>query len=278
VTLHFVAPQADAERFFSAHPFFTRDEFAAEYTAAGHTVASVNKVLAYHSRAGRIMRLRRGVYCTREVDADPFVCASKLARDAVIAYSGALAFHKLIGIGHSMSLLSAKRAREVVAGDVVHRIIPHALPPGKEHHLTEMHARLGGTVRVTTLSRTLVDCMHRLDHGPGFLETFRAFACKPDLQVNFNEVCEYVGMLGSRVTAARVGACIWAHPTWRQYSADHQFALARMAGPCTLYALPDRAAADTVYLARFRLVVPEALVLAADHPPTDDWSPPPDLN
>ena len=87
--------------FFSAAPVFTHEEFlVAHAQAKGRSRHTSNNLLALHLAAGRLVRVRRGLYATvpRGVDqkaavVDPYLVATKLADDAVVAYhAGAARF------------------------------------------------------------------------------------------------------------------------------------------------------------------------------------------
>ncbi len=270
-------PRGDAERIFASRDVFTREEFATSWVAAGHSPASADSVLNYYDGTGRILRVRRGLYITAESRIDPFVIASKLAPGAVIAYSGALAFHRLHGVGHSMAVAAPKRARPFTLNEVCYRTVPHPLPAGRELEHTEEHEHEGIKLRVTTPARTLVDCMHRLERGPGFLSTFRAFASHPDFHVNLREIAAYAFLLGSKVAAARTAACLWGHPKWHSLSYDQQCALAALAGRNTVYAVPPPLE-EPQYLARIRVIVPGAFMSIVHSPETIDWRPPGDAD
>src|SRR3546814_6475198 len=82
--------------FFSAHPVFSRAEYAA---AVGRRPGDkvVTAMLAQHLQAGNIRRVARGVFASvpKHADAgkwsvDRFLAASRLRRGGVIAYHSAL--------------------------------------------------------------------------------------------------------------------------------------------------------------------------------------------
>ncbi len=94
--------------YFASHPLFRLENFTAAHQA-GERLKPDSSLAAVkqHVRAGNLLRIRRGVYAvvprgqTREtVGVDPYVLASNLAPDAVVAYHGALQFH---GKAHSLT-------------------------------------------------------------------------------------------------------------------------------------------------------------------------------
>jgi hypothetical protein len=106
--------------FLSAHPVFTRAEFAAAF---GHPAgaANVTSLLRHHLRAGNIKRVSREVFAAvpahlaaDRMVIDRFVAASKLRADGVLGFHSALELH---GIAYSefneVQLISAGRTERV---------------------------------------------------------------------------------------------------------------------------------------------------------------------
>jgi len=101
------ASTATPRTFFARHPVFTSDEFADHHrrTGSGYRVTR-QSILAHHEARGRIVRLRRGLYATvppgvdpERAPVDPYLVASRLTPDAVLAYHTALELH---GYAHSV--------------------------------------------------------------------------------------------------------------------------------------------------------------------------------
>jgi hypothetical protein len=57
--------------FFATHPVFTRAKFVAAHTASGRSEHTSNNLLAKHLKAGRLVRVRRGLYATVPPGLDP---------------------------------------------------------------------------------------------------------------------------------------------------------------------------------------------------------------
>jgi len=87
--------------FFRTHPVFTVDDFAGFLSSdETHNVRTQESLLAYHVKAGNIVRVRRGLYAVVPPGAsaetypvDPFLLASRMTKDAVLAYHTALELH-----------------------------------------------------------------------------------------------------------------------------------------------------------------------------------------
>lgn len=106
--------------FFVHHPVFRLEELEAFLHARGtdneHTIQAL---IAYHITQGHILRIRRGLYATVPIGSspdeqlvDPYLVASRLTDDAVIAYHSALQFHgKAYSLHHRHYYLTKQRLR-----------------------------------------------------------------------------------------------------------------------------------------------------------------------
>lgn len=199
--------------FFATHPVFTHDEYLA--TRAGpRSPRTADSLLARHAAAGRILHVRRGLYATVPAGAaadtfqvDPFLLATKLAADAAVAYHAALQLRgKTYSVWHRFAVLTRAHARPLrFQGCEVVPVRPPlalaGLPDLGGGVVSEPHA--GGTVRVTTLERTLVDVLEAPDLGGGFEEVFRSLALVE--YFDLAAVVEHTLARRSALTAARVG-------------------------------------------------------------------------
>ena len=169
--------------FFAKAPVFTREEFASAHaTRESRSTHTVSNILAHHLATGRLVRVRRSLYATvpRGVDpkaatVDPYLVATKLAKDATVAYHAALQFH---GKSHSLSnrfaYLTRHRARpfsyrQEEFAPVQLPAVLRNLPDAGGGILMQHHA--GALVRVTTLERTLVDVLDAPAHGGGWQDS-----------------------------------------------------------------------------------------------------------
>src|SRR5450759_5416436 len=115
-----------SEDFFETHPLFTMQEYLAARSGTGRSLSTAKNLLAKHIAAGRIVRVRRGLYATvargvdsRQSPVDPFLVASRLADDAVVAYHAALQFFgKTYSVWRRFDYLTDDRRRPfAVRGD-----------------------------------------------------------------------------------------------------------------------------------------------------------------
>jgi predicted transcriptional regulator of viral defense system len=199
--------------FLSAHPIFTRAEFAAAF---GHpaSAANVTSLLRHHLRAGNIKRVSREVFAAvpahlaaDRMIIDRFAAASKLRTDGVLGFHSALELH---GIAYSefneVQLISVGRTELVELPFGACRFVtpPKALvAAGKADYLTKTMDRHGVAVRVTAVERTLVDVLHRPELAGGVEEVLQSL----DLvrYLDSAKVADYVELLDNRSIASVSG-------------------------------------------------------------------------
>jgi predicted transcriptional regulator of viral defense system len=199
--------------FLSAHPVFTRAEFAAAF---GHPAgaANVTSLLRHHLRAGNIKRVSREVFAAvpahlaaERMVIDRFAAASKLRSDGVLGFHSALELH---GIAYSefneVQLVSAGRTERVDLPFGACRFVspPKALAAtGKADYLTTTMDRQGVTVRVTAVERTVVDVLHRPELAGGAEEVLKSLDLVRYLDPT--KVADYVELLDNRSLASVSG-------------------------------------------------------------------------
>ncbi|MBI1382689.1 MAG: transcriptional regulator [Planctomycetaceae bacterium] len=209
--------------FFAAHPVFTHDDFVAAHTAGGRSEHTSNALLAQHVAAGRLLRVRRGLYAHVPAGADPnahapdpYLLTTKLRPDAVVAYHAAFAFHgRAYSVWRRHTFLTADRARPFRFRGQEYTPVQASAVLRQRPDLGGgiiIRAHAGGEVRVTTLERALVDVLDRPEHGGGWEEIWRSLGMIE--YVDVAEVVRYTRLLGSAVTAARVGFVLeeWREP------------------------------------------------------------------
>jgi predicted transcriptional regulator of viral defense system len=200
--------------FFQTHPAFTHSEFVAAHTASGRSEFSSNNLLAWHLNANNLIRVRRGLYAVvprgvdpQKVSVDPYLLTSKLADDAAVAYHAALQFHgKTYSLWRRFHFLTNRRSKPFSFRDM--EFIPVQVPsavrslPRWGGGINEVqHA--GGTARVTSLERTLVDVLDKPDKCGGWEETWRSLEMVEFFDLD--SVLDYALALNSSLTVAKVG-------------------------------------------------------------------------
>jgi len=210
----------DSDVFYATHPVFTLEEFLRAGGEADRTLSTAKNLLARQVAAGRVVRVRRGLYATvppgvppSHVVVDPFLLVGRLAPDAVIAYHAALQFHgKAYSVWRRFHYLTdGPRRPFVFAGD---EFVPVSTPAalrsneGRRTGIEEL-SHAGGVIRVTGLERTFVDALDTLARSGGWEEVWRSLEMVEFFDVDW--VVEYTLRFGSAVTAARVGVFLELH-------------------------------------------------------------------
>lgn len=254
--------------FFAAHPVFRFDEFRAEHQAGGdRSQQTTAAVLKQHVAAGHLVNVRRGLYACvpRGVEArgfvpDPYLVASRMSPDAVIAYHSAL---ELMGEAHSLSrqvtYLTGRRAKPLELHGT--RFIP-VLAPAPVRTLPDFGGgvrelgRQGLTIRVTGHERTFVDVLDAPEHGGGWEEIWRSLESIEFLDLDL--VIDYALRLGSALTVARVGFYLEQHREELMVEERHLAALGLHAPGQPRY-FERRHRKGGKLIRRWNLIVPEGV-------------------
>jgi predicted transcriptional regulator of viral defense system len=252
--------------FFARHPVFRFEEFRAAHQSGGtRSPETTGSVLKQHVAAGNLINVRRGLYARVPETAtaatfrvDPYLVASRLAADAVIAYHSAL---QLLGKAHSQSqrllYLSVHRAKPFTFQDTefVPVLVPVALRklPDLGGGLRE-ERRLGLTVKVTGYERTLVDVLDAPAYGGGWEEIWRSLEAIEF--VDLDVVVAYALRLGSALTIARVGFFLEQHQDELLVEERHLDALQRRSPAQPRYFERQHRKGGQL-LSRWNLIVPE---------------------
>jgi predicted transcriptional regulator of viral defense system len=258
------------EKFFRQHPVFTNKEFYTFLRAEGsHNVRTQESLLDYHSRSGRILRVRRGLYAVMPVGAnpesypvDPFLLASKMTDDAVLAYHTALEFHgKAYSVYEHFFYLTGHSPRPLTFRSFRFRsvLFPRKLRMKNKQSFGVLAAdRTGLEVRVTGLERTLVDVLDRPDIAGSWEEIWRSLESIEFFDLD--KVVEYVLLLENATTAAKVGFFLEQHRETLMVQDVHLKALQKLRPRQPHYF--DRARRqDGRLVKQWNLVVPSAVML-----------------
>ena len=207
--------------FFSQNPVFTHGEYLNSCKpGAVRSRRTPDSLLSYHVRRGHLLRLRRGLYAAVELGADPtiqpvdpFIIASKLADDSVLAYHTALEFHgKNYSVHEQIAYLTSIPAKSFRFRSQLYRAVsfPRKLIAGGQQ-LFEVKPleRSGIQIRVCSLERTLVDVLDRPDLGVGWEEIWRSLELVEYFALD--RVLEYAVLLGNATTIAKVGFYLEQH-------------------------------------------------------------------
>jgi predicted transcriptional regulator of viral defense system len=254
--------------FFARHPVFRYDEFVEVHAGQGGRSRQTSaSVLKQHVASGRLLHLRRELYAVvpRETDpashpVDPYLVASRLAEDAVVAYHAALQFHgRAYSVWNRFDYLTRARQRRFVFRDL--EFVPVQAPaalrkrPDLGGGVVE-HRHAGGVARVTSLERTLVDVLDAPGRCGGWEEVWRSLEMVE--YFDLDAVVAYTRLLGSALTAARVGFFLEQHREPLMVEGHHLEALRRLAPAQPRYLDARRETGRLVKA--WNLVVPERVL------------------
>ena len=256
-----------SSEFFATHSVFSHGEFLATLEARGRSKATANNLLALHLASGKLLRVRRGLYAVLPrgvnptmADVDPYLVASRLQDDAVVAYHAALQFHgKAYSLWRKFHYFSSRRTRPFSFRDqqfvsVQAPATLRTLPDIGGGILEVRHA--GGLVRVTTLERTLVDVLDAPNKGGGWEEIWRSLEMVEFFDLD--AVIAYVRNLGSALAAARVGFFLEQHRETLMVEDKHLDGLRVLAPAQPRYFEQKREPGKLV--SRWNLIVPERIL------------------
>lgn len=255
--------------YFASHPLFRLENFTAAHQA-GERLKPDSSLAAVkqHVRAGNLLRIRRGLYAVvprgqtgESVVIDPYVLASNLAPDAVVAYHGALQFHgKAHSLARRVPFVTATKTKPFLFRGTEFVPVPVPAPlrelPDLGGGVVE-RPRGGAAVRVTTLERALVDVLDAPRHGGGWEEIWRSLESVEFFDLD--AVIDYAFKLASAVTVAKVGFYLEQHREDLMVEDRHLERLRARAPRRPMYLERGRREPGKL-LSRWNLVVPERIL------------------
>ena len=153
--------------------------------------------------------------------------ATQLADDAVVAYHAALQFHgKAYSVWNRFHYLTRARQRRFAFRGLEFVPVRAAAALRDRPDLggaVAEHRHAGGVARVATLERTLVDVLDAPERSGGWEETWRSLEMVE--YFDLDAVLAYTQVLGSALTAARVGLFLEQHRDPLMVEARHLDAL-----------------------------------------------------
>lgn len=256
--------------FFEEHSVFTRDELE-EYVRKKGTgnAKTLEQIINYHLKQENIGQVKRGLFYTvkrgysaSDCPVDLMLVTGKMCGDAVLGYHTALEFH-----GHAHSMFSefyfltatAKNTKAVTfRGSTIKPVQMSGalLDEGKERLGVKQVDRKGIFLSVTTLERTLVDCLDRPNLGGGWEEIWQSTGGFGFLKME--ELIEYTLALGNATTTAKVG--FFLEQRKDKYSIDEQYLdrLEEHAPDQPRYM--DRDEGENTMVSRWNLIVPNNIL------------------
>lgn len=209
------ASHLDTTPFYERHPVFRVEDFVRFHAhEGGRSPATSATILRNAVAAGRLLHLRRGLYAVvprgiapADAPVDRFLLAAAHTPDAVIGFHAALELHgRAYSTWNRVHVWTEHRSKPWSwrGTQVVPVLVPSDVrdtPAATAGVVVRAHA--GGTVRVTTLERTLVDLLDQPDKGGSWEEIERSLAMIEF--VDLDAVVTHTLRVGRALTAARVG-------------------------------------------------------------------------
>lgn len=209
------------EAFFRNHPVFTGGEFSEHLSSGGSEGARTKEsILAYHTKTGRLTRIRRGLYAVVPPGSDgdlfpvdPYLVASRLTRDSVLSHHTALQFHGRAYTVWQQYNYQAMRPADPFAFRTLSfqgtRFPSALIHSGREMFDVLTVERANVSLRVASLERTLVDVLNLPRFSGGWEEVWRSLESVEFFDLD--RVVEYALLLQNATTVARVGFFLEQH-------------------------------------------------------------------
>lgn len=263
--------------FFVDHPVFRHEELVDYIKQQGtYNANTLKALLQYHQAKGHISRIRRGYYTvtsilkSRSVINDPFLIASRVTQDAVLAYHSALAFY---GLAYSLSsdfyFFSYKFIQPFEFMQATYHCVAHpkALLPKKIMLETKIHDRQGLDIKVTTIERSFVDCLNKPQFSGGWEEIWRAGEMLNFLDID--RMINYVLLLNNATTTAKTGFFLEQHQ--EQFNVNTtQLKLLEKNIPKSKHYMARDISKEYKYLKRWNLIIPLKIINKTWEEPNND--------
>jgi len=237
------------------------------HSTYGSPEAPPLEAVVQHAAAGTLLHLRRGLYATvpRGADpqrhqVDPYLVATKLVDHAIVAYHAALQFHgKAYSVWNRFHYVTRPRQRRFAFRGL--EFVPVQVPAalrglGDLGGGVAEHRHVGGVARVASLERTLGDVLDAPERSGGWEEVWRSLELVE--YFDLDAVVAYARVLGSALTAGRVGLFLEAHREPLMVETHHLGALRELAPAQPRYLDARRERGRLV--AGWNLIVPEGIL------------------
>jgi predicted transcriptional regulator of viral defense system len=255
--------------FFYQHPIFTSQEYASFLKQKDRgSIRSQEALLAYHIKVGNLIRIKQGLFAVvpqstapESFVADPYLIASKLVDDGVIAYHSALAFFgKSYSLTHQFCVLTHKRPTKFVFRDNSFRLISFPKALCKKNKVlfdvkTVFHR--GNQLSITGFERTLVDMLDRPKLSSGWEEIWRSLEAVEYFDVE--KVIEYALLLDNATTIALVGFYLEQHQEALNIK-EQQLKKLEIKRPKQPHYIDRKQKLAGKFNARWNIIIPEEIV------------------
>jgi len=258
------------DTFFYQHPVFRTETFFAFLSKHGSSNLVTQKtILHYHTSKGKIARIKREVYAVVQPGSNSenypynaYQIASQLTKDAVLAYHTALELHGLAySVFEDFTYLASRRLAPLVFRDrnIFYAVsIPKVLVDKHKEDVeitTIKNREL--EMRVTTVERTIVDVLDRIDLSGGYEEVWRSL---DSIAVFDVEVCiRYALLFDNATLSAKLGFFLSERPESLAVDEKHLKKLEKHI-PSKIHYMDRSRKSAGKYIARWNLIVPEEIL------------------
>jgi len=203
------------EQFFFEHPVFRLNDFVRWKTGYGaYNKQAINSQIQHYLRSGRLLRVRRELYAvippnetSESLSVDPYLIAGKVTDDSILAFHTAL---ELFGVAYSsfeqFTYLSQQKTKPFEFQARWFQSVAFPVRLRSHHDISfevETIHRSGIDIRITSLSRTYVDVLNRVELSGGWEEVVRSI---DNLAViDIDRVIDYCLKLNNAILSAKVG-------------------------------------------------------------------------
>ncbi len=244
-------------RDFYSQGLFTFGELVKRYTKE-NTEKTLRNLVYQGLKKNELGIVKRGLYFLippgqepATYQPDPFLIASKLGSNSVLAYHSALALH---GAAHSESnrifFFTPTITRKFEFGGVEYVPIQRKALWG-----TETVQRDGGAVKVTDRERTVIDCVDRPDYTGGLEELLKSLELFPSLDLEKFE--RYLWKVNKSILFSKAGFLLDRMKDQWKVSEGLFAKIEKKCGKGTTYFETKKG--QGVFVSRWRLIVPKNL-------------------
>ena len=257
----------DTDGFMAKNPLFTREDWMSFRKAhAEASASSAEQLLKYYVGKQRLLKVRKELYAVvppgaaGHADVDPFVVCMKAAEDAVVSYHAALEFHgQAYSLHQEFQFMTGSYQPPFYFQDLKFRpvLAPKLLREKSAWRMETLKRERGANVVVvTSMERTLVDCLDRPELAGGWEELWRSLVSAAFYDLD--KVVAYAGRLENATTAAKVGFFLEQNQQALRVPETVLDKLATLRPKQKHYIGPGRAPGK--YLPRWNLIVPPPIL------------------
>lgn len=262
------------ELFITDHPVFTIKElklFLGDYKS----ISTIANLLQYHQKKGHIQLIRRGIYAVipkgmqGALIVDPYLLASKLKNDSVLAYQTALALHGKSHtiVNHFYYLTSSRPKKNFEFQGNVYQAVSIPTNLKKLNIEIDQINRMGLNISLTSLERTFVDILDRPYLCLSWEEISRSIENIEFL--DSEAVLEYTFLLDNRTTAAIVGFFLEMNQDRWMIPTKHLEKLKKLCPKKPFY-LKRSLKGPQKFISSWNLIVPQILIEKRWEEPHED--------